>query len=101
MFTTFQSIYYFVACLRRSEWKLSNFLNFQVFNDIKCPILALLSAVPRSTAFKAMKKTFNFFLNKQNCQCIGMEGNHDVHMNNPERVSPYIVTFLTTQKCAM
>lgn len=48
-----------------------------------------------------MKKTFELVTNKQNCQRIDVEGSHDVHMNNPERVAPYIVTFLTTQKCAL
>jgi hypothetical protein len=79
--------------------------NFQILDNVKCPILALLSDVTRETAalttIRRMKKTFDLLTNKQNCQHIIVQGNHNVHMNNPEIVAPYIVTFLTTQKCAL
>lgn len=48
-----------------------------------------------------MKKALELLSNKQNFQRINVRGNHDVHMNNPDRVAPYIVKFLTTKKCAL
>jgi hypothetical protein len=80
-----------------------DFYNFQMLNEVKCPILAILSSIPRTTAagWRSMKKALELLSNKQNFQRINVRGNHDVHMNNPDRVAPYIVKFLTTKKCAL
>jgi hypothetical protein len=78
------------------------FSNFQILNYAKCPILAVLSALPRLIGtMDGMMKNFELLINKQNFQCIDVEGSHDLYMNDPERVAPHIVKFLTNQKCAL
>lgn len=78
------------------------FSNFQILNDAKCPIMAVLSSLPRMIEIIAEVTTnFELFVNKQNFQRIDVEGSHDMHMNNPERVAPYIGKFLMNQRCAL
>jgi len=48
-----------------------------------------------------MTKHLELVTNKQNFQRIDVKGDHDVHINNPEIVAPYIVRFLTKQKCGL
>jgi hypothetical protein len=48
-----------------------------------------------------MTKHLELFTSKQNFQRIDVKGNHDVHINNPEIVAPYIVRFLTKQRCGL
>jgi len=79
-----------------------DFCNFQILNGVKCSTLAVLSDVPRVTArVGLLVKTLELLTNKHNFQRIDVDGNHNVHINNPERIAPYIVRFLTTQKCVM
>jgi hypothetical protein len=77
--------------------------NFQILNGVKCPTLALLTSVPVVIAryVRGMTKHLELVTNKQNFQRIDVKGNHDVHINNPEIVAPYIVRFLTKQRCGL
>jgi hypothetical protein len=79
------------------------FSNFQILKDAECPILAVLSSFPspKEMSDGALMKHFELLINKQNCQCINVEGSHELYMNNPERVAPYILKFLTNQRCAL
>lgn len=78
------------------------FSNFQILNGAKCPILAVLSSLPRMIGtIDDVMTDFELFNSKQNFQRIDVEGSHDLYMNYPERVTPYIGKFLINQRCAL
>lgn len=92
---------------QRLKMRLASLLNeeqqLQILNGVKCPTLALLTSTPKIIARypRFMTKHLELFTSKQNFQRIDVKGNHDVHINNPEIVAPYIVRFLTKQRCGL
>lgn len=65
-------------------------------HPVPCPILIIVGK--DSTPILEYFKEFLNELKKANHKCTTMEvdGNHDVHNNNPELVGPFIHSFLTT-----
>nr|XP_023017660.1 serine hydrolase-like protein 2 isoform X1 [Leptinotarsa decemlineata] len=66
-------------------------------NPLQCPVLFILGK--KSTAQQVYLSSLIQYLKKQkNIRFKMVEGNHDVHNNNPERVAPHIVKFLLWKK---
>lgn len=66
-------------------------------NPIKCPVLIILG---KESKFQQtyMKSVLTYLKKMKNITIKIVEGHHDVHNNNPEKVSPYICTFLLDKK---
>nr|XP_018900562.1 PREDICTED: probable serine hydrolase [Bemisia tabaci] len=69
-----------------------------IFKQVKCPVLLILGDITeREFWAKAdiVKEIYNYFKTEAlNISMVTVSGNHDVHLNHPERVSPHIRSFL-------
>ncbi|XP_033224646.1 serine hydrolase-like protein 2 isoform X4 [Belonocnema kinseyi] len=84
--------------MRRGLRPLLNFEQYSVFfKKINIPLLYILTSVHtdlKSPKIGAMKKGLDVLKKINSIEFVIVEGNHDVHNNNPERVAPIIKKFL-------
>ncbi|KAJ9578411.1 hypothetical protein L9F63_005369 [Diploptera punctata] len=74
----------------------------QILDNVKCPVLAVLTDIPKlAQIWRSAKLALQFFSSKPNFTRVDVEGNHDVHLNNPERIAPIVSKFLTTWKSSL
>ncbi|XP_046387404.1 probable serine hydrolase isoform X1 [Ischnura elegans] len=75
---------------------------FDLFTKITCPIQLIVAEQTRLGGGDYYAKRMEVF-NACSCPCsiFPVEGNHDVHLEHPERVSPLIKQFLIKQKSSL
>ncbi|CAH0393130.1 unnamed protein product [Bemisia tabaci] len=73
-----------------------------VFKQIRCPIIMIVADETASKFWSKdsnIKNVYNYFkFEALNASVIIVSGNHDVHLNHPERVSPYVKSFLSNAR---
>lgn len=73
----------------------------EVYKNIKCPTLILLSSARASTYRGIFKEIFEIIDKKANITVKVVPGNHDLHQNHPERVSKLIDDFFSSEPCKL
>lgn len=66
-------------------------------NPVTCPVLIILAKESKLQQMH-LKSVLNVLRKMKNVTVKGVEGDHDVHNDNPERVSPYVCRFLLDKK---
>ncbi|XP_050541232.1 serine hydrolase-like protein isoform X1 [Daktulosphaira vitifoliae] len=75
--------------------------HLNVVRNIKCPTL-LIIAKESAEYFKTIyKAVFDIFKLNPFVEIIEVEGNHDVHINNPKKISEIINKFLSRNSCKL
>nr|XP_018900563.1 PREDICTED: serine hydrolase-like protein [Bemisia tabaci] len=85
---------------KMNDWPVLNCdQQISVFKQIKCPILLVLADNTERNSWAKnpiFQPVYNYFKTEAlNTSVIVVSGNHDVHLNHPERVSPYVRSFLS------
>ncbi|XP_069695574.1 serine hydrolase-like protein isoform X1 [Periplaneta americana] len=73
----------------------------QILNALQCPILLLASDIQALENWRPMKAAYEVYNKKQNFQRFNVDGNHDVHINSPEKIASHITKFLMNQKSSL
>ncbi|XP_025415619.1 serine hydrolase-like protein isoform X4 [Sipha flava] len=68
-----------------------------LIHSIKCPVLYLLAAENMFQKLPGNKLTRKMYKSNRNIQIVKVNGNHDVHLNHPERIADLINTFLFSE----
>lgn len=69
----------------------------EIIFNIKCPVLylhAIENPLQKNVENKLVRKMYK---SNSNIRIIKVNGNHDVHLNNPERIADLINTFLLSE----
>lgn len=73
----------------------------EVYQNIKCPTLILLSSARAASYREIFKPLFEIIDEKANIMVKVVPGNHDLHQNHPERVCNLIDDFFSTESCKL
>lgn len=73
----------------------------EVYVNIKCPTLILLSSARINTYREIFEKVFEIIDKKANITVKVVPGNHDLHQNHPERVYKLIDDFFSSEQCKL
>jgi len=69
-----------------------------IVNSIRCPVLHLRASdnpLQKDPRIKLLRK---FYKSSPNVRMVKVNGNHDVHLNHPERIADLINTFLLSER---
>lgn len=68
-----------------------------IIHSVKCPVLYLRAVENRIQNMPIIKSVRKMYKLNPNVQIIKVNGNHDVHLNHPERIADLINTFLLSK----
>ncbi|XP_022172400.1 serine hydrolase-like protein isoform X3 [Myzus persicae] len=69
-----------------------------VVNSIRCPVLHLRATENPLQKTPENKLARKMYKSNPNVRLVKVNGNHDVHLNHPERIADLINTFLLTER---
>ncbi|VVC25371.1 Alpha/beta hydrolase fold-1,Alpha/Beta hydrolase fold [Cinara cedri] len=68
-----------------------------IIHSIKCPVLYLLAVENLYHNLPQIKSVKKMYKSNPNVQIVKVNGNHDVHLNHPERIADLINNFLLSK----
>ncbi|XP_049788992.1 serine hydrolase-like protein [Schistocerca nitens] len=75
--------------------------NVNILQRIRCPQLIVLASQSLPILSQSFSREMKMFRSRKNFTCIVVDGNHDVHNNQPEIVGPIVTKFFTADKSSL
>lgn len=92
---------YTFACDQRLKLDFGPTMAFdqqrQVLANIACPVIFVLADQNLARYSTYLKDKYEFYSRRPNVTTVVVSGDHDVHLNHPDRVSPHVCGFMARE----